>query len=270
MRIRGARRAFVLLALLAEVFASSSVRAAVSIPLEIDADPIVENVGGVPVTLVLSGSLALTEAPNGAEGTLQVTVDLADLQAKILKVVRAQGNRTELCGDRLDLRAAALSPPAPAKAPAPGKTSAQLYVAGRYEWYFCRPPVGDLFNPGPPRLLFRQDGAARFDLAPRIDGQGIALDLNVAGVAAEGALGRVLDVRAVGEFLRARLAGMLGRALGPESLRVALPPELAELRPRFERVRFVDRGAGRLALVADGRLRIPLEAFEGLAGRKAP
>lgn len=239
---------------------------AAAIPLQIQADPIVENIGGVAVTLVLSGRLRLTEVPDGAVGELSITVDLVDLQAKILKVVRAQANRAELCGDRLDLRAATLSPPAPSKPPAGGKTAAALYVAGRYEWYFCRPAVGDLWNPGPPRLLFRQDGAARFELVPRVGAQGIVLDAQVLGVAADGALERVLDVRALGEFLRGRLTAALARALDPESLRLALPRELAELKPKFERARFVDLGAGKLGLTAEGKLRIPMAVFERLGG----
>ncbi|HXU33853.1 MAG TPA: hypothetical protein VN851_25055 [Thermoanaerobaculia bacterium] len=250
--------------------AAISGSAQVAIPLEIRADPVVEQIGGVPVTLGLSGRLRLTETPDGAVGELSIVVDLADLQAKILSVVRAQGNRAELCGDRLDLRAATLSPPAPSKPPTPRKIGAGLYVAGRYEWYFCRPAIGDLFNPGPPRLLFRQDGAARFELVPRIGPQGIVLDTHVLGVAADGALEKVLDVRALGEFLRSRLTAALARALGPESLRLALPRDLAELRPKFERVRFVDLGGGKLGLVTEGKLRIPLAAFERLGGAAQP
>ncbi len=243
--------------------------AQVAIPLQIQADPIVENLGGVAVTLVLSGQLRLTETPDGAVGDLSITIDLADLQGKILKVVRAQANRAELCGDRLDLRAATLAPPAPAKPPAPRHIGAALYVAGRYEWYFCRPAVGDLFNPGPPRLMFRQDGAARFELVPRTGGEGIVLETRVLGVAADGALERVLDVRALGEFLRGRLTAALARALSPESLRLALPAELAELKPKFERARFVDLGAGKLGLTAEGKLRIPMAVFEQL-GAEVP
>jgi len=240
--------------------------AQVALPLEIRADPVVEQIGGVPVTLAISGQLRLTEIPDGAVGNLSLTVDLADLQAKILKVVRAQANRAELCGDRLDLRAATLSPPARPTPSAGSKIAASLYVAGRYEWYFCRPPMGDLFNPGPPRLMFRQDGAARFELVPRIGPEGIILDTNVLGVAADGALERVLDIRALGEFLRGRLAAALSRVLGPENLRLALPRDLADLHPKFERVRFVDLGAGRLGLVTEGKLRIPLAVFERLGG----
>jgi hypothetical protein len=261
-----AHRAGVTLALLGWAAISRAASAQVAIPLEIRADPTVEQIGGVPVTLALSGQLRLTEIPDGAVGELSITVDLADLQAKILSVVRAQANRAELCGDRLDLRAATLSPPAPTRPPAGLKIVAALYVAGRYEWYFCRPAIGDLFNPGPPRLLFRQDGAARFELVPRIGPAGIVLDTNVIGVAADGALERVFDIRALGEFLRSRLTAALARALGPESLRLALPRDLADLQPKFERVRFVDLGAGRLGLVTEGRLRIPLAVFERLGG----
>jgi hypothetical protein len=251
---------------LALLFLARAASAQIAIPLEIRADPIVEEIGGVPVTLGLSGKLRLTEMPEGAVGDLSLTVDLADLQAKILKVARAQANRAELCGERLDLRAASLSPPAPSKPGAGQKITAALYVAGRYEWYFCRPAVGDLFNPGPPRLLFRQDGAARFELVPLIGAEGIVLDTNVLGVAADGALERVLDIRSLGEFLRSRLTVALSRALGPDSLRLALPRDLAELRPKFERVRFVDLGGGRLGLIAEGKLRIPLAVFERLGG----
>ena len=261
---------FLLAACASLALATAAAGAPVAIPLEIRADPIVENLGGVPVTLVLSGRLRLTETPEGAVGDLAITIDLADLQAKILKVVRAQANRAELCGDRLDLRAATLAPPAPGKPPAPRAIGAGLYVAGRYEWYFCRPPVGDLFNPGPPRLMFRQDGAARFELVPRVEPRGIVLETRVLGVAADGALERVLDVRALGEFLRVRLTGSLARALGPESLRLALPRDLAELHPAFERARFVDLGAGRLGLAAEGKLRIPMAVFERWAGGGVP
>lgn len=240
--------------------------AQVAIPLEIHADPVVEEIGGVAVTLGLSGRIQLTEVPDGAVGALSITVDLGDLQAKIFQIVRAQGNRGELCGDRLDLRAATLSPPAPAKPPAPRKIGAALYVAGRYEWFFCRPAFGELIHPGPPRLMFRQDGAARFELVPRLGADGIVLDSRVLGVAADGALERLLDIRALGEFLRRRLTQALARALGPESLRLALPHDLAALHPKFERVRFVDLGRGRLGLIAEGRLRIPLAEFERLVG----
>ncbi len=240
--------------------------AQVAIPLEIRADPIVEEIGGVAVSLALSGQILLTEVPDGAVGALSITVDLGDLQAKILKIVRAQGNRGELCGDRLDLRAATLSPPAPSKPPAPRKIGAALYIAGRYEWYFCRPAVGELIPLGPPRLMFRQDGAARFELVPRVGTDGIVLDSNVLGVAADGALERLLDIRALGEFLRRRLTTALARALGPESLRLALPRDLAALHPKFQTVRFVDLGAGKLGLIAEGRLRIPLAAFGRLVG----
>ncbi len=238
--------------------------AQVSIPLEIRADRLVEEIGGVAVTLGLSGQLHLTEVPDGAVGALSITVDLGDLQAKILKIVRAQGNRGELCGDRLDLRAANLLPPAPVKPPAPRKIGAALYVAGRYEWFFCRPAVGELISPGPPRLMFRQDGAARFELVPRVGADGIVLDTRVLGVAADGALERLLDIRALGEFLRRRLTTALSRALGPDNLHLALPRELAALHPKFQAVRFVDLGTGRLGLIAEGRLRIPLAAFERL------
>jgi hypothetical protein len=268
MTARGIRRA--ILGLAAALGISGLASAQVAIPLEIRADPVAEEIGGVPVTLALSGRIRLTETPDGAVGDLSITVDLADLQTKILKVVRAQANRAELCGDRLDLRAATLSPPAPAKPPAPRKIGAALYVAGRYEWYFCRPAIGDLFNPGPPRLMFQQDGAARFELVPRIGPAGIVLDTNVLGVAADGALERVLDIRALGEFLRSRLTAALSRALGPESLRLALPRDLADLHPHFERVRFVDLGAGRLGLVTEGKLRVPMAVFERLGGGGAP
>ncbi|MEP7012968.1 MAG: hypothetical protein ABJC13_21820 [Acidobacteriota bacterium] len=273
MTARGIRRATLGLAaalgvsgLLSSPGGPRAASAQVAIPLEIRADPVVEEIGGVPVRLALSGRIRLTETPDGAVGDLSIAVDLADLQAKILSVVRRQANRAELCGDRLDLRAATLSPPAPSKPPAPRKIAAALYVAGRYEWYFCRPAVGDLWNPGPPRLLFRQDGAARFELVPRIGPEGIVVDTHVLGVATDGALKRVLDIRALGEFLRSRLTAALSRALGPENLRLALPHDLADLHPKFERVRFVDLGAGRLGLVTEGKLRIPLAVFERLGG----
>ncbi len=240
-------------------------------PSIISAEPIVRDIGGIPVTITPSGRVRWSENPDGAAGALEITLDLADLQAKILKIVRAQANRGEFCGDRLDLDAAKLSPPVRPESSATSVSSvssaiaAVLTVAGRYEWYFCRPPMGDLFNPGPPRLMFSEEGRARFELVPRIGEQGIGLDTNVLAVEAGGALGRVLDVRSLGEFLRRRLGVVLAQALSAESF---WPAPLRDLPPgsfspvNFERARFVDLGKGRLGLAVEGTMRLSREAFE--------
>ena len=227
------------LALVAALLAPCASRATV-IPLEIQAQRIEQEIGGQRVTLALVGRLTLIDEDAGARGEIVASVDLADLQAKIPAIVRTAGNRNEPCGERIDLRAAALRPHA---------EHAALFVGGRYERWGCLPWAGlDAAH-----LLYGQDGSASFELVPRAAPDGIAIDTRVTAVRADGALGELLATRLLGDWLSERLAAVISRAFEADRLRVALPAQLAGLHPRFDSVRFTDLGQGRLGLVAEGK-----------------
>jgi hypothetical protein len=206
------------------------------------------NVASQPVSISASGVVSRTSGENGQNlFSLKLVADLSDLQQNITGILRSQVNRSPRCGERIEIQQATLTPLPPASL-----VAARL----RFERWAC-PLDSGTENP---MEVAAGDATIVVKLTPSVEANaGLRLASEITRVEADGFLRNLLRSGHLGETLRDQIAASLLSALQKGAdLKATLPPA-ALGSATFQRVQFLDAGAGQLNFVLDGQLQFSAE-----------
>jgi hypothetical protein len=199
-----------------------------------------------PVAITASGTISRI-SHGGAQEVFRVrlTADLVDLQANMTVLLRAQLDRADRCGDHIAIQNATLVPADPASL---------LTTRLHYERWACVKALGKQI----PTRLAGGDALVKVKITPSVDGGTVKLEPEVGVIEADGSLGELLRSGSVGDMLRQKIHASLESALekGAANLKATLPPA-AQAFATIQSAQFTDAGAGRLAVVVAGEIRIP-------------
>lgn len=201
------------------------------------------NFGNQPIGI--TAVAVITGHPNSLQDTfrLLLTADMAELQAHMTDLLRAELDSADRCGDRLSVASATLVPVNPA-----GALTANVH----YERWVCVKLLGKEVN----KKLLGGDGSIPVNLSPSIEGSEVKLMTEVGTIQAKGALGEVLRSPPVRDRLRERIGASVQSALqGGTNLKAILPPALARV-ASITGARFADGGSGRLSFELAAEIRM--------------
>jgi hypothetical protein len=205
------------------------------------------------IAVAVSGVITRTAHDRTADVfRLEIAGDLADVQEHATELLRAQLNRDERCGERIDIQRATLVPRSPA---------AVLTVQLHYERWGCAKAFGKQIV----KRLAGGNGTVEVKLTPAIEqGKAVRLDPEVGAIDADGSLGDLLRSGQLGDALREKIVRSLTRAMQPgTNLGTALPPAVQQY-VTLQEVRFAPTAAGRLGLALTGEVRMPAAQAEAL------
>ena len=191
--------------------------------------------------------------------TLRATVDLSDLQANLTPILAPHIERSEHCGERLELQRTTL---------APHDADALLTAYVHVERYGCVKAFGKQMV----KRLVGGNGVIEVLLKPAITPDGIHLNAEVRGMQADGSLGDVLNSGQFGDRLREKIAASVERALQRSAnLKAALPAEIDQALS-LRAVHFADGRDGHLWLSIDADVHLTPDQLRALpiAATKPP
>jgi len=205
------------------------------------------------IAITTSGVVSKGQVQDG-ENTFAVrlSTDMSDLQLMIADVMRAALNRTDRCGERIEVRTAALTPQAPA-----GTVHAQLH----YERWRC----GTMFGRESMDELVEGNGTIEVKLMPAVAEDGtLRFAAQIGRVDADGLLGESLRSGALGEMLRDEITeSVLSVLRQGEDFKAALPAGTRRY-ATLQRAQFEGTGSGRLNMLLDGEIRVSNENLAAL------
>jgi hypothetical protein len=211
------------------------------------------NFANQAVSITTSGVISRSSAQNSHNiFSLQIAADLSDLQQNITEVLRSALNKTEICGERIEIQNAALTPLAPA---------GLVVVNIHYERWAC-------FGRETSELV-EGNGSSEVKLTPAVGTDGALRFIPQIGrVNAEGRLGELLRSDSLGEVLRDKIAEALLPALQGTDYKKLLPPA-AQADVTLRRAQFDGTGAGKLSVVLDGDIQLPSNKVAALTGQSS-
>jgi len=199
-----------------------------------------------PVAITASGTISRISHTAGEETfRLRLTADLADLQANMTAILRAQLDRADRCGDHIAIQSATLAPADPASL---------LTTRLHYERWACVKALGKQIT----SRLAGGDALVKVKITPSVEAdRAVKLEAEVGEIEADGSLGELLRSGSLGDALRQKIRTSLESALekGAANLNATLPPA-AQGYAAIRSVEFRDAGAGRLAVDLVGEIRI--------------
>jgi len=208
------------------------------------------------VAVGVSGELTQT-AVEGNQRTfrLDVDADLSELQQKMTELLRDQLERSDRCGEHLEIRRAMLSPSTPASS---------LFVSLHFERWTC---VGG-YGQSTPTEVAESDGSVELRLTPGLDkSSGPQMKSEFTRIDASGMLADALRSGDLGDDLRDKATDSVLSALRSASdFKATLPPVLQDA-ATVQTVKFQDTGAGNLRVVLEGQVQISSEQANTLASQ---
>jgi hypothetical protein len=212
------------------------------------------NFANQPVAVTTSALISRSSGQDSQNTfSFQLTSDLSDLQQNITAVLRSALNKTETCGERIEIQNAALTPLAPASL---------VTINLHYERWAC-------FGRQTSELV-QGNGSAEFKLTPAVGTDGaLRLIPQIGRVNAEGRLAELLRSDSLGEALRDKIAEALLPALQGTAYKKLLPPA-AQADVTLRRTQFEGTGSGKLSVVLDGEIQVPSDKVAALTGQSTP
>jgi hypothetical protein len=226
--------------------------------LEIPQVSVPVNVAGQTVTIGLSGSIS--ESPDRSETggfLLHLNAQLADFQAHLAPILKAELDRSDRCGERISVEEAVLLPAAPA-----AHLTAHLHVE---KWVCFK-----AFGKENAKRLVGGKALVEMQLMPENTENGPHLNASIGRIEADGSLGELLNSGSLGNALRDKIRESIlksvRKATEPETL---LPPPVRT----YATIRTLAfSGTAALELDVDAVLRFPAgqaQSFiDELRGRK--
>ena len=226
---------------------------------EIPPIPFSVDVAGQPVALSISGQLSAAPQPPGTGDQLfklNLRTDLGDLQNRLTSVLQTDLNKSDRCGERIEIRDATLAPAAPA---------AHLSVQLHFERWACVKLLG---KDNAKRLL-GGNATVQAILTPKVvdDGSGgesVRLDADLGTIDADGSLGEVLRSGSVGPALREKIREALLKAVQKSTDMNGVVPIGMKHLVTIQSVGFADAGRGKLELDLTAGMRVPGAQIAGL------
>ena len=193
-------------------------------------------IGRQPISLSASGTVWAGQKPDSY--VLSVSVELSDLQVHALDVLRAQLDRSEPCGERINTLSASLVPASP---------KAILTARMHVERFACAKVLGKNVT----KRLAAGDGTVSVELMPVLDGGAARLRADVREIQADGTLGELLRAGSWGDALKEKIRASVRSALDKATeFRATLPAVLREL-VQLRSLAFAGTDEGRLSLKVD-------------------
>lgn len=215
------------------------------------------NIDNQPVAITAAGVISRVSHGGGQEVfRLKLTADLADLQRNMTALMRAQLDRSDRCGDRIAIQDAALVPADPASL---------LTTRLHYERWACAKALGKQIV----KRLAGGDAVVQVKIAPVVEGNStVKLEAEAGEIEADGSIGEMLRSGSLGDMLRQKIRTSVESALekAAANLSATLPPA-AQSFATIRSAEFTDAGAGRLAVVLAGEIRIPTGQAELMLGQ---
>jgi hypothetical protein len=180
---------------------------------------------------------------------LELTADLSDLQENMTAVLRADLDKADPCGERIEVQSATLTPRLQVSA---------AVVQLHFERWACR---------GRQTMNEMVEGngtiEVKLTLAVGDDGS-LRLQPEIGPVDAEGLVGELLRSGSLGETLRDKVAtSVLSAARQGANFETMLPPA-AQGSATLRRAQFQGTGSGRLLVVFEGDIRLSNEKAAAL------
>ncbi len=198
-----------------------------------------------PIVIATSGVVTRGAAAGGQSTfKLELTADLSDLQRNLTDVLRAELDKADPCGERIEIRGATLTPREPAS---------QVVVQLHFERWSCR--GRETMNE-----TVEGNGAIEVKLTPTVGEDGsLRLLPEIGRVDAEGLVGSLLRSGSLGETLRDKITeSVLSTVRQGGDFKATLPPA-AQGSAMLQRAHFQGTGSGRLLVMLEGEIRVPNE-----------
>jgi len=198
------------------------------------------------VTIAASALITVTRKEHGLNVVnLALSADLSGLQQNLTEVLSAELDKDDRCGDRIDVEHASLTPEEPASA-----TLVELH----YERWGCV----KVFGKQQAKRLTGGNLAIPMKLTPAVEENNTELRLvpEVGPIQADGSLGELLRAGSLGQMLQDKIHGAILAALQRGTNLSATLPAAIQSYATIQSARFVNEGAGRLAVVLDGEFHI--------------
>jgi hypothetical protein len=207
------------------------------------------------IAVTAFGALSQVDAAGGQHTFhLNLAADLTDLQQNATSVLRAQLNRADSCGQRIDIRQASLMPSPPASL---------MTVRLHFERWTCVQVMG---QPTATELA-EGDGSVEIKLTPAVESHALKLSSEFSHIDATGMLGDSLRSGSLGEDLRGKVAESVLFAMeSGTDFKLTLPPAARES-ATLQGARFEDAGAGILRVVLDGQVQLSDDQTKALASQ---
>jgi len=198
-----------------------------------------------PITVTSSGAISRVAKDGEREiFRLTLTTDLSNLQQNVAGLLRSQLDRSDQCGERIAIQHATLSPMDPA-----GLLTAQLH----YERWACAKAFGKQIV----KKLVAGSAVVPVKLTPSVDGnKAVRLEPEIGTIEADGSLGDLLRSPSIGAMLCEKVRAAIISAIQKATYLNATLPPAAQSVATIQQAKFKDAGAGRLALVLDGEVRL--------------
>ena len=207
------------------------------------------------VTIIASAVISLASKDRDINiFKLELTADLADLQQNMTGLLSAQLDKDDHCGERIAIQNATLVPADPASL-----ATVQLH----YERWACV----KAFGKQQAKKLVGGNAVVPIKLTPGVEENNTELRLvpEVGNIQADGSLGELLRSGALGEMIREKIRNAILSALQKATNLAATLPPAAQGYASIQNAEFKDAGAGRLAVVLDGQVRITKEQVQELS-----
>lgn len=215
------------------------------------------DVDGQGVSFKTAGVVTRTTTPTTDGNSLfglKFTVDLSDLQQNITRVIRASATQSPVCGERIEIRDATLTPLSPASL---------ALVHLHYERWVCGLGRGN----GAAEVA-AADGAIEIKLTPAIEANtGLRLTHEINRVEADGFLKNLLRSGDLGITLSDQIAASLLSILQKEADAKAALPAVARPLTTVQTAQFQDLGADQMAFVESGQIHFSDEQAKQFAAQ---
>jgi hypothetical protein len=207
------------------------------------------------VTIVAWALITVTRKNHGSNVVdLTLSADLSGLQQNLTAVLSSELDKDDRCGDRIAVQHASLVPQEPASA-----TLVELH----YERWGCV----KVFGKQKAKRLAGGNLAIPMKLTPAVEENNTQLRLvpEVGPIQADGSLGELLRAGSLGHMLQDKIRGAILAALQRGTNLSATLPGAVQGYATIQSARFVDAGAGRLAVVLAGEFHITDQQIELLS-----
>ncbi len=203
------------------------------------------NVENQPVNITASGSITMTGRQRDQVAfRLELVADLSDFQQNITGVLRSELDKSERCGERIEIQHATLAPADPASV-----VTAQLH----YERWAC----AKMFGKQTAHRLVGGNAVVELKLTPVVeDDHTVRMQPELGTIQADGSLGELLRTGPIEQMLCEKISHALLSATEKGTNFSATLPPAAQAYATVRSARFKDAGNGRLAVVLDGEIHI--------------
>jgi hypothetical protein len=241
------------------LFLGCSVAFAAEMTIPIPAVTVPLPVEGQSVVVTTGGTIAKIAGRDDAY-LVNLQIDLADFQRNLTAILAPQLNRSDACGERIELKDAVIAPLAP---------SGIMTVNLHYERWACVKALGKKIE----KRLVGGNGMVQVKFTPALPAAGegapnsVRLSAEVGTIEADGSLGELLHSGSLGQTLREKITKSMQSAIDKSTnWNATIPPALQSILT-LRSVAFQDAGSGRLLLAVEGEVRIPMEQMGTLMGQ---